>query len=89
MGEYHKHARTQKRVGPSYGESIHGPKRIIRQRFGSGWGRGLPYGACACFSGFYGSAATQNMLNSRPCGSAMSFGWGIIGRIIEDFLITD
>ena len=38
---------------------------------------------------FVCSAATQNMLNSRPCGSAMSFGWGIIGRIIEDFLITD
>lgn len=68
MGEYHKHARTQKnRVGPSYGESIHGPKRIIRQRFGSGWGRGLPYGACACFSGFYGSHRSSVRRRRRTC----------------------
>ena len=68
MGEYHKHARTQKnRVGPSYGESIHEPKRIIRQRFGSGWGRGLPYGACACFSGFCGSHRSSVRRRRRTC----------------------
>lgn len=55
------------RVGPSYGESIHGPKRIIRQRFGSGWGRGLPYGACACFSGFYGSHRSSVRRRRRTC----------------------
>lgn len=57
----------KKRVGPSYGESIHGPKRIIRQRFGSGWGRGLPYGACACFSGFCGSHRSSVRRRRRTC----------------------
>lgn len=57
----------KKRVGPSYGESIHEPKRIIRQRFGSGWGRGLPHGACACFSGFCGSHRSSVRRRRRTC----------------------
>jgi hypothetical protein len=57
----------KKRVGPSYGESIHGSKRIIRQRFGSGWGRGLPHGVCACFSGFCGSHRSSVRRRRRTC----------------------
>ena len=70
-------------------------KRIIRQRFGSGWGAGGYRTVLAhAFQDFtdrtvrlFGGDAEHAEFAAMRVGDVL--GWGIIGRIIEDFLITD